>query len=142
MGIGDSFEALKRIVGGFYNESPTPVSDGAPVSMRLGDTGQLYVIGDGCTIRFRPQAGTGQALTISGVSNRSTALTIGKRHWIWSTQDVWVVRGGSSVNATTSDFPLPARAVAEYTPSAASNQYVAVIQMDQVGTVYIAQSED
>jgi len=94
-------------------------------------------------IAFRPVAQEGQSVPFTAVSAASAALTVGKAHWLWSDYDCWirVAAGGA---ATATHFPLPARAVAEYTPTRIGvDDQVSVIRLGtDDGTLYIGRSED
>lgn len=131
----EKFEVTKRVVGGIYSDSRTEVDAGEPASLNVDSIGRIRL---SCT-PFNPQEGTGQAIAFSAVAGTSTQLSVGERHWIWSTEACWIRVGGASVTATSSDFPLPPGAVTEYIPTT-GRDYISAIQISQTGTLYIGQS--
>jgi len=91
------------------------------------------------SVPFYPQTGEGQVLAIGAVAVTSAALTLNREHCIWAEQNCWIRVGAG---AAALDFPLPAGAVFVYTPTAAANNTISVIQMAALGgNLYIGQSE-
>lgn len=91
------------------------------------------------SVPFYPQTGEGQVIAIGAVAVTSAALTLNREHCIWAEQNCWIRVGAG---AAANDFPLPAGAVFVYTPTAAANQTISVIQMAALGgNLYIGQSE-
>lgn len=88
---------------------------------------------------FRP---SGQPVKVTVSASASTATKIGDdpvsvRIANTGTATIWVKFGGSSVAATTSDYPVPAGVVEVVTPNTASRPvYVSVIASGATGDAY------
>lgn len=96
---------------------------------------------------FRPQTDEGQRLAITNVSNRTVALTIGVEHQFFVTKMCWLRTGDNAVTAVANtDFPISAGCVYRYTPSSASNNYIAIVEDALVngvtGVFVIGESEE
>jgi len=101
--------------------------------------GSLYTPEPIPSVPFYPQTGQGQVIAIGAVAVASAAMTLNREHCFWSEQNCWIrVAAGAAVL----DFPFPAGAVWTYTPTAAGNQVISVIEMAPLGgNFYIGQSE-
>lgn len=79
-------------------------------------------------------------VAISGTTARSAQLTAGAVYEVTSDVDCYILQGDVTVDATTSSVPLWSKTTKlVHVPDATSHGYIAVIQLDTAGTLYISE---
>ena len=92
------------------------------VALRGDSEGRLLSRAD-----FEPVDAGGQAINIAGSATRSSQLTVADVVQIYAEADCYLVAGGSSVDATSSDYYLPAGIIVEY-EVATGKDYISCLQ--------------
>jgi hypothetical protein len=89
---------------------------------------------------FEPVDGGGEAINISSSATRSSQLDVGKTYHVTAEADCYWTVGGSSVDATTSDYFLREGVYLEYTPTSGKD-YISVIRksVDVAGGFHICE---
>lgn len=133
--INDRFKQIKRIIGGIYKADPVEVADGDQVALSLDNIGRVKI----SCVPFDPINGAGDNIAFTATATRSGQLTIGGRYWLWATKSCYLAFGDNSIDATSSDFPLPPGAVVEYMPST-DRDYISAIRITDTGILYIGRA--
>jgi hypothetical protein len=78
---------------------------------------------------FRPQAGEGQRIAITGIAARSAALPLWKTVQIWTTKGCWIEIGDNAVVVSQGkDFPVGVGGTYEYMATGGDDRYISVIE--------------
>ena len=112
------------------NEQIISTSNFRPVHMQVGHSDFDFVDG----------GGGNDTLAFTDSADRcAAALTVGAKYHIWSDQDCYVATGGSSVDATSSDYRLNKNRVMEYIPQT-GRDYISAIRIATSGNLYISKA--